>query len=33
MAIAALALGLEVPIEPTETLQFELAWQQRRLER
>ncbi|WP_158928539.1 carboxymuconolactone decarboxylase family protein [Acidisphaera sp. S103] len=31
MAIAALALGLEVPIEPTETLQFELEWQQRKM--
>ena len=28
MALAALALGLEVPIEPPETLQFELEWQQ-----
>lgn len=31
MAIAALALGLEVPIEPPETLQFELEWQQRKM--
>jgi alkylhydroperoxidase family enzyme len=31
MAIAALALGLEVPIEPPETLRFELEWQQRKL--
>ena len=30
MAVAALALGLEVPIEPAETLQFELEWQQHR---
>lgn len=30
MAVAALALGLEVPIEPPETLQFELEWQQHR---
>jgi alkylhydroperoxidase family enzyme len=29
MAVAALAVGLEVPIEPPETLQFELDWQQR----
>jgi 4-carboxymuconolactone decarboxylase len=28
MAAAALSLGLEVPIEPLETLQFELQWQQ-----
>jgi alkylhydroperoxidase family enzyme len=28
MAVAALALGLEVPVEPAETLQFELQWQQ-----
>lgn len=28
MSVAALALGLEVPIEPPETLQFELQWQQ-----
>jgi 4-carboxymuconolactone decarboxylase len=27
MAAAALAVGLEVPIEPPETLQFELEWQ------
>jgi hypothetical protein len=32
MAIAALALGLEVPIEPPETLRFELEWQQRKSE-
>ena len=31
MAVAALALGLEVPIEPPETLQFELEWQQHRV--
>jgi 4-carboxymuconolactone decarboxylase len=30
MAVAALALGLEVPLEPPETLQFELEWQQHR---
>jgi alkylhydroperoxidase family enzyme len=29
MAMAALALGLETTIEPPETLQFELEWQQR----
>jgi alkylhydroperoxidase family enzyme len=29
MAVAALAIGLEVSIEPPETLQFELEWQQR----
>jgi 4-carboxymuconolactone decarboxylase len=29
MAAAALALGLEVPIESPETLQFELEWQQK----
>jgi alkylhydroperoxidase family enzyme len=28
IASAALAIGLEVPIEPPETLQFELEWQQ-----
>lgn len=28
MAAAALALGLDVQIEPPETLQFELEWQQ-----
>ncbi|HBK08417.1 MAG TPA: hypothetical protein DDZ81_21630 [Acetobacteraceae bacterium] len=28
MAVAALAMGLEVPLEPQETLQFELEWQQ-----
>jgi 4-carboxymuconolactone decarboxylase len=28
MAVAALSLGLEVPIDPPETLQFELQWQQ-----
>jgi alkylhydroperoxidase family enzyme len=27
MAVAALAMGLEVSIEPQETLQFELEWQ------
>jgi alkylhydroperoxidase family enzyme len=27
MAVAALALGLEVPIEPPETLKFEQEWQ------
>jgi len=30
IAVAALALGLEVPIEPPETLQFELEWQRHR---
>ena len=30
MATAALAIGLEVPMEPPETLQFELEWQQNR---
>jgi 4-carboxymuconolactone decarboxylase len=30
MAIAALALALEVPIEPPETLRFEQDWQQRK---
>lgn len=29
LAAAALAVGLEVPIEPEESLQFELEWQQR----
>jgi alkylhydroperoxidase family enzyme len=29
MAAAVLAIGLEVQIEPAETLQFELQWQQR----
>ena len=29
LAVAALAVGLEVPIEPAESLQFELEWQQR----
>ena len=30
MAAAALATGLEVPIEPAETLQFELEWELQR---
>lgn len=30
MSVAALAMGLEVALEPPETLQFELEWQQRR---
>jgi 4-carboxymuconolactone decarboxylase len=30
MAVAALALGLEVPLEPAETLKFEQDWQQSR---
>lgn len=29
MTVAALAMGLDVPIEPDETLQFEQEWQQR----
>jgi alkylhydroperoxidase family enzyme len=28
MAVAALSMALEVPMEPPETLQFELEWQQ-----
>ena len=31
MALSALATGLEVPIEPPETLEFERAWQQQRI--
>lgn len=31
MAVAALAIALEVPLEPPETLQFEQDWQQQRL--
>jgi hypothetical protein len=30
MAVADLALALEVPIEPPETLRFEQDWQQRK---
>jgi alkylhydroperoxidase family enzyme len=30
MAVAALAMGLEIPLELPETLQFELEWQQHR---
>jgi 4-carboxymuconolactone decarboxylase len=30
MSVAALAIGLDVPIEAPEMLQFELDWQQRR---
>jgi len=30
MSIAALAIGLDVPIEAPEVLQFELDWQQSR---
>ena len=32
MAVAALSLALEVPMEPPETLQFELEWLQKRLQ-
>jgi alkylhydroperoxidase family enzyme len=31
MAVAALAMGLEVSIEPPETLQFELEWHQNKV--
>ncbi len=31
MAMAALAMGLEVPMEPPETLQFELEWEQAKI--
>ena len=31
MAVAALSLALEVPMEPPETLQFELEWLQQKL--
>jgi alkylhydroperoxidase family enzyme len=30
MAVAALAMGLEVSLEPLETLQFEMEWQQQK---
>ena len=30
MAVAALAIGLDIALEPTETLQFEQEWQQTR---
>lgn len=30
MAVAALAIGLEVPMEPLETLELEQAWQRQR---
>lgn len=30
VAVAGLAMGLEVPVEPPETLQFELQWQQQK---
>ncbi len=32
LSVAALAIGLEVPIETPDVLQFELEWQQRRVQ-